>query len=461
MLPMELQGQRVAILGVGREGLATYRWLKSRLAGCRIELFAETAVDSAVFEHLASDDSMHVGSLDDAKLEDFDVLLRSPGISLYRPALQRAKAAGVRILSPSTLWFAANPKAKSICVTGTKGKSTTSALIAHMLRACGLRVQLAGNIGTALLACETDNVDWWVIELSSYQLSDLEGRPTIGVLLNLSPEHLDWHKGIENYLRDKLRLAELTAKGGLIANAADAVLQSKFAGDSAVNWFNSAAGIWLEGRTFMDGDRPLEVEMPQSMPGKHNRSNVAAALSAVRLAGFDIATAIASLSSYQSLPHRLQLLGQRNGISWINDSISSTPVATAAALEALAGRSVVLLIGGLDRGLDWATYAPDFLANPPKALIAMPDNGPAVVRKLREAELSCSAGQHEATSLEHAVELASQLAKAGDVVLLSPGAPSFPRFIDFQHRGHEFARLAGFSDKKMPAGGESGGQGVL
>ncbi len=444
MLPDELQGQRIAILGFGREGSAAYHWLKTRLADFKIQLFAETAPDRAVLGQLALGDLLHVGSLDEAKLDAFDVLFRSPGISPYRPALQRAKAAGVRILSPSTLWFAENPQARTICVTGTKGKSTTSALIAHMLRACGKSVQLAGNIGTALLACESKDVDWWVIELSSYQLCDLQGQPELGLILNLSPEHLDWHAGVENYMHDKLRLAELTAGGGLILNAADPLLQRKFANDAAIHWFNELQGIWLEGCQFMDGERQLAVTMPVNMPGKHNRSNVAAALTTVRQAGFDLETAISSLATFQSLPHRLQVLGRRDGVRWINDSISSTPVATAAALEALSGRSIVLLIGGLDRGLDWAAYLPDFLAHTPKALIAMPDNGPSVSKVLQQLGLSCHAGHYEVQSLAEAVTLAGRLAKDGDTILMSPGAPSFPRFVDFQHRGLEFARLAGF-----------------
>lgn len=456
MLAEELRGQRIAILGAGREGQAVYHWLKSRLPDTALQFFVESSADPAFVEQLAAEDGILVGSLDSAPLNEFDVLLRSPGVSPYRPALKRAKESGVRIISPSTLWFATHPDAKTICITGTKGKSTTAALIAHMLRVCGAKVQLAGNIGLPLLACDDDDVDWWVIELSSYQLCDLQAQPDIGVLLNLSPEHLDWHGGVETYMQDKLRLAKLTSHGGLIANAADSVLRQKLAGDNEINWFNSSQGscegnrqsigqdIWLNGRQFMDGDAALEVEMPASMPGKHNRSNVAAALTVVRKVGFRLDVGIASLTSYQSLPHRLQVLGEKEGVSWINDSIASTPVATAAALEALAGKSIVLLIGGLDRGLDWSTYLPDFLTHTPKAVIAMPDNGPAVIKKLKQLGLGCSSGLHVVESLDQAVESARRLTEPGDIVLLSPGAPSFPRFIDFHHRGNEFARLAGF-----------------
>lgn len=440
----ELLGLRIAILGAGREGQAAYHWLKARMPDTGFQFFVETPADPGFVTQLANNDALQLVSLDTAPLIEFDVLLRSPGISPYRPALKRAKDAGVWIVSPSSLWFAAHPDAKTVCVTGTKGKSTTSALIAHLLRACGAKVQLAGNIGLPLLACKDDDIDWWVIELSSYQLSDLQARPDIGVLLNLSPEHLDWHGGVEAYMNDKLRLARLTETGGLVLNAADSMLRREFSVVAGATWFNSGEGIWFEGRQFMDGEAILEVEMPANMPGKHNRSNVAAALTVVRRAGFRLDAPVASLSSYQSLPHRLQVLGECDGICWINDSISSTPVATSAALEALAGRSIVLLIGGLDRGLDWSPYLGDFLAHRPKAVVAMPDNGADVIGKLESLGLSCPAGHHIVRNLQEAVERARQLTVAGDLVLLSPGAPSFPRFVDFQHRGKEFARLAGF-----------------
>jgi UDP-N-acetylmuramoylalanine--D-glutamate ligase len=445
-LPLSLEGKRIAILGAGREGQAVYGWLKSRVAQLPLQVFAETEPDAQFLARLSPGDTVSVGSLDHAPLAQFDVLLRSPGISPYRPALTQVAKAGARIISPSSLWFATNPDARTICITGTKGKSTTSALVAHMLRACGARVQLAGNIGTPLLACEATGIDWWVIELSSYQLCDLQAKPSLGVLLNFSPEHLSWHGGIEGYRRDKLRLAQLTTPGGLVVNAGDAGLYAEFVHDSSITWFNSPSGIHLEGREFRDGESRLDVVMPAQMPGQHNRSNVAAALTVVRKAGFDLAPAVAALQSYRSLPHRLQVLGEKHGVSWINDSIASTPVATAAALEALAARSVILLIGGLDRGLDWNSYRPDFLKHTPKALIAMPDNGPAVLATLHKAGIACPAGEHTVADLQGAVALAQRLAGPGDTVLLSPGAPSFPQFVDFEHRGREFARLAGFRD---------------
>ena len=226
----ELQGKRIAILGAGREGQAAHAWLRARMPQAELTIIAESAAEPAFAGRLQlrgaqSRDTLVIEPFTAAHLGRFDVLVRSPGISPYREALQQAFAAGARGTTPSNLWFAAHPNARTICVTGTKGKSTTSALLAHLLRFNGNTVRLAGNIGLPLLASEDQGVDWWVIELSSYQIADLEAEPTIAVILNLSPEHLDWHGNEEIYFRDKLRLASLARNGRLIANASDVRLE--------------------------------------------------------------------------------------------------------------------------------------------------------------------------------------------------------------------------------------------
>jgi UDP-N-acetylmuramoylalanine--D-glutamate ligase len=393
---------------------------------------------------LGACDHLLIGPLAQAGLEDFDILVRSPGISLYRASLQRAVAAGVAVTSPSNLWFEAHRDQRTVCVTGTKGKSTTCALLAHVLAACGQTVRLAGNIGKPLLDCDDRGVDWWVIELSSYQLADLQAEPTLAVILNLSPEHLDWHRGVDAYRRDKLRLATLAGERPLILNAADPLLRTDLAGRGNARWFNSADGIRVAGRRLYEGDRELPLRIPDGLPGSHNLSNVAAVLTVAREIGLAPATAAAALASFQPLPHRLQLLGERSGLRFVNDSISSTPVATAAALESFAGESVTLIVGGLDRGLDWGPYMPAFAARPPFAVIGVPDNGPRIVASLRAAGISPPAGLHEAADLAAAVVLATGITPPGAVVLLSPGAPSFPRFRDYRDRGRQFAGWCGF-----------------
>jgi UDP-N-acetylmuramoylalanine--D-glutamate ligase len=229
------------------------------------------------------------------------------------------------------------------------------------------------------------------------------------------------------------------------------LLRDYLASKVNVHWFNGTGGIRAAGGRLFDGERQLDLRLPRGLPGTHNLSNLAAVLTVVRAIGADLDAAVAAMADFKPLPHRLQLLGERSDLRFINDSISTTPVATTAALEALSGESVVLIVGGLDRGLDWTPYMPAFAERTPLAVIGVPDNGPRIIATLRAAGIDPAEGAHEAKGLADAVELALRLAPAGAVVLLSPGAPSFPRFRDFRDRGCQFAALCGFeADDREP-----------
>jgi len=436
---------RVAILGIGREGQVVWRYLRERYPGIHLFLLAESQLDQHLTGQLTENDSLLIGPLSEAGLDSFDLLVRSPGISPYRNSIQQALGSGTKMVAPSTLWFAEHQDENTICVTGTKGKSTTSALLAHMLRACGYRVCLAGNIGLPLLACQDLDVDWWVIELSSYQLADLQATPDISVLLNLSSEHLDWHGSEERYRADKLRLVKLAAGGPVVANAADPALNAALAGRDNTAWFNSESGIKATAQGLTDGESTMQVRLPEGLPGTHNLSNVAAALTVLRVAGADLLAGLDSLPSFSSLPHRLQSIGERDGVLFVNDSISSTPLATVAALEAFSGRDITLIIGGLDRGLDWTPYMETVRNRLPAAIIGIPDNGPHIVGMMEELDIFPRNGLHMCQKLSEAVDEAKKLTPAGGVVLLSPGAPSFPQFSDYRDRGQQFAKFCGFS----------------
>jgi UDP-N-acetylmuramoylalanine--D-glutamate ligase len=363
----------------------------------------------------------------------------------------------VRFTSASSLWFAEHPSARSIVITGTKGKSTTTALTRHLLEACGVRAVAAGNIGRSLLDCEPEEADWWVIELSSYQICDLEARPSLAALLNLSDEHLDWHRGAANYRRDKLRLAELVPPGRLLVNKADTLLcetlldRPGFSEEAArrIVWFGCETGFHQRDGKLWRGHRCLLERSPSMLPGTHNLTNLAAALAIVDQAlGGAPERLLAGLSEvlegFRGLPHRLHPLGRRHGLDWYDDSLATTPVATLAALEALVGRPVTVLVGGLDRGLDWRVLAPRFVRLAPHAILGMPDSGRAVIDALRAEGLAPPAGMRAVGSLAEAVALAVDITPEGGVVLLSPGAPSFPQFRDYRERGERFAEFAGF-----------------
>jgi len=419
---------RIAILGAGREGLAAFEHIAAKGSDANLVVITESLAGGEKEAGLLAQGVLHVSPFSQAGLGSYDVLVRSPGVSAYRNCLVAAASAGARIVTPSSIWFAGNPDAKTIVITGTKGKSTTAALLAHLLGSAGISVQLAGNIGTPLLACKDQDVDWWVIELSSYQLADLEARPSLGVLLNLATDHLDWHGTEARYHADKLRLAELVSPDGLVANRSDARLRTALADHAEVTWFDGAHGAQA-------------VRMPPSLPGRHNRANLAACLAVTRKLGLDDAAVLPGLDGFKGLPHRLRSVGFVNGIEFVDDSISTAPIATVAALESFSSRKVILLVGGYERGIDWLPYAEDIAKHPPAALIALPDNGPRIIRVLENAGIKPELGSVEAENLADAVEIAGKLAPDGSVVLLSPGAPSFPRFKNYEDRGHQFAKI--------------------
>ncbi len=455
MRKADLIGRKVGILGLGREGRAAREYMRSVFPKLELALICESPPERAFAAQLGEKDRLITGPLSRARLERFDLLVRSPGISPYRPSVQAAMKAGVEITTASNMWFTAHPGEKTICVSGTKGKSTTSALIAHALRSCAYRVRLAGNIGRPLLSCNDKDVDWWVIELSSFQLVDLETKPSVAVMLNLSEDHLDWHGSERVYRRDKLRLIELAGDSPVIANAADPVLVDALSARTDITWFNSNSGIHVEGSSILDGEEVLPLRVPEELPGAHNLANIAAALTVLKVIGADVLQAAHGIDSFQSLPHRLQLVGARDGIRFVNDSIASSPVATAAALEALSARPVTLIIGGLDRGLDWTPYVRAFKSAMPQAVIAIPDNGLRIIKTLQNAGLDAEHGFHQVAGLAEAVELAEKLTVRGGVVLLSPGAPSFGQFADYRDRGRQFARFCGFElEAKLKAAGQ-------
>lgn len=439
MLLSDLVQSDVAILGLGEEGLSVLRCLRDLAPNKRICLYAEKSPGSDTLARLdPSVDELHVGPLDAQALSQHQILVRSPGISPYRAEFRAAKQAGACLTTASSIWFAQNPEARTVCITGTKGKSTTSALVHHLLCEAGVVAELAGNIGRSLLECEADSADWWVVELSSYQLHDLHAAPRVSAVLNISDEHLDWHQGRENYQHDKLRLADLAPDSLLVANHKDPMLRRHFLARPNVSWFDDPQAIHSQGRAVYDRGQLLLDHVPDHFPGAHNVSNLVAALTIARAVAPLPKDLGATLARFNPLPHRLALVAELNGLRFYDDSLSTTPVATLAALEALQGSPVTLLVGGLDRGLDWAICMERFRRANLFAIIGMPDNGPALLEQFRKSGISPEGGLHDRDRLPDAVSLARQLTPAGGIVLLSPGAPSFPQYANYKERAAAF-----------------------
>ncbi|MEZ5460829.1 UDP-N-acetylmuramoyl-L-alanine--D-glutamate ligase, partial [Dokdonella sp.] len=376
-----------------------------------------------------------------ADLSAFDCIIKSPGIGGYRLELLDAQRNGTRFTSATALWFAEHPEARVIGVTGTKGKSTTSALIAHLLRGNGRRTALAGNIGLPVLELLDPQVapEWWVLELSSFQTRQAD-HLALGVITNIEEEHLDWHGSRERYVSDKLAMADVSDV--LLVNANHADLLQRTAGHADRRLFGNAQGWHLDAAHIRRGDQAVFERSRLPLPGWHNAMNACAALAALEILGEDALAAAQHLAVFQPLPHRLQALGERDGRSWIDDSIATTPQATIEALRSLPGRAVSVIVGGHERGLDWQVLADYVLANPPSLIVANGANAARIGHVLRTTKVDCKLEIR--TDLSGAVACARELTEQGGVILLSPGAPSFDQFHDYAERGRCFAELAGF-----------------
>jgi UDP-N-acetylmuramoylalanine--D-glutamate ligase len=446
----ELAGRRVAVWGYGREGRAALAALRARLPELPVTLFCSEAEarELSLGRHSRfRGDDVEKGfeavpcEPTAADLSAFDVVIKSPGISAYKPEILEAQHNGTHFTSGTALWFAEHPAARVIAVTGTKGKSTVTALIAHLLRALGRRVALAGNIGLPLLELLDPSPlpDWWVIELSSFQTREA-GAVAVGVLNNVYEEHLDWHGTRARYADDKLALAAVART--LVVNVAQAELLARTAAHAQRRTFGDAAGWHVEGGAIWRGGQRVFDLAASPLPGAHNAANLCAALAALEAAGEDALAAAPAIAAFRPLPHRLQTLGARDGLTWVDDSIATTPQATLEALASLRGRAVTVLVGGFERGLDWQPFADAVRAQPPHAIVTMGANGARI-----HASLQATGGAYRldaAATLVDAVQAARALTPAGGVVLLSPGAPSFDQFKDYAARGNAFAQWAGF-----------------
>ncbi|HTW11406.1 MAG TPA: Mur ligase family protein, partial [Solirubrobacteraceae bacterium] len=386
--------------------------LTRRLPGARIT----AAIDDTTPEPAARE-----------ALEHADVLVRSPGVSIYKPLIQEARANGLTVTTATGLWLAEREGRHVIGVTGTKGKSTTATVIAHLLRQ-SMPVELAGNIGRAvidLLDLAHDDT-WVVLELSSYQIADLSTGPEVAVLTNLYREHTDWHGSEERYRADKLRLFDLP---GVRA-------QFRYQHDRA-GWHVDDQGAVRKGDVVVVAANQLPLR------GAHNAANVATALGAIEAAGLPAPNLPDALDGLQALPHRLQTVHTSgDGSEWIDDSISTTPESTMAALNAFPSRPIVLIAGGQDRGQDYRELGELIAARGADTqLILLPETG----ARLGEAARAHGHAQDRmstAGDMREATLRAGELVGPGSVVLLSPAAPSYNAYRNFEERGDDFAAHA-------------------
>jgi UDP-N-acetylmuramoyl-L-alanine---L-glutamate ligase len=426
--------RRTLVVGLGRE---TRDWLATGSAGDddllivdERDLDPEDPALGPVAGHLELRGDVDLDApLDGVDAASISAVVRSPGVSPYRPALATLVAAGVPSSTPTGRWLADDTRPALVAVTGTKGKSTTAAMTAHVLRAVGVDVALCGNIGRTPLTGVDGPEQTVVIELSSYQLADLDARVPIAGLTTLLRDHVPWHGSLERYHADKLRLLDLAGRRLATRAAAD---------HPAV-----AARIDAVAHVAAQRDRLAAAVHAAGLVGEHLVDDAALA---VGLADAALAAAgttapagelLDALHDFTPLPHRLTPVADVHGVRYVDDSISTVPEAARAALAAYAPSGpVTVILGGDDRGQEL-----DDLARAVVATGALPVVTGALAERLTVAFAAAGADAVAVPDLAAAVLVAADRTPRGGTVLLSPAAPSFGTHRDFVHRGEHFVEL--------------------
>jgi UDP-N-acetylmuramoylalanine--D-glutamate ligase len=437
----ELDGARVGVWGAGREIASFAIQLSRRLPSASIAVvaFDEPPAPDVVASLGVPAAKVVSGEEVLEALSGCEVLVRSPGVTIHRPEIESLIERGIVVTTATALWLAEREGRGVIGVTGTKGKSTTAALAAHLIRAAGRPVELAGNIGRpALDLLDLDPGTLIVVELSSYQVADLTIGPEVAAITNLFAEHVDWHGSVAAYRAEKLRILELPGVRTAVLPARLPDLAEAAAGAERM-LFGQAPGWDLtpEGVTFAGDLRVPAAELP--LPGEHNALNLCAALTVLEAAGVELPELPGALDGFKGLDHRLQTVAERDGVTWVDDSISTTPESALAAIASFPNRPLVLLGGGQDRGQDYGELARE-LTRRGANLVGMPSTGPRLLEAAANAGLPAHLS-HAAGDIAEAVALARACAVPGAVVLLSPAAPSYDNFKNFEHRGERFAML--------------------
>jgi UDP-N-acetylmuramoylalanine--D-glutamate ligase len=426
----KLSGRRVTVMGLGRfgGGVGVTRWLARQ--GARV-----TVSDRAPAEQLAEsvaalkglDVALHLGGHDERDFTGCDVLVINPAVAFDSPFIAAARRAGAELTTEINLFLARCP-APVVGITGSAGKSTTTAMAGAIL-APRRPAHVGGNIGGSLLQSldeiRRDHVA--VLELSSFQLAwlPLLGRsPHVAVVTNLHPNHLDRHADMAEYADAKKNIFRFQRPGDvLVLNRDGAVADWAPEAPAKVDFFSA-------------DDEPFEL----AVPGRHNQANAQAAWAAARELGAARHLAAQALRAFEGLPHRMQLVAELEGVRYYNDSKCTTPEEALAAIESFPPASAVVIVGGYDKKVDFARLCAA-LAGRAKAVVATGETGEAIARGVEAAGGADRPRVVRAAGFDDAVGAARRLADSGDVVLLAPACASFDQFANFERRGEAFSRL--------------------
>ena len=446
---MSWQGKTVLVLGLGESGLAMAQWLARQGARVRVADSRKEPPFAAELKRSAPGAVLLTGSFNDELIDGAELIGLSPGLSLGEPVVAEAARRGIPVVGEIELFagalreLGAREACKVIAITGTNGKTTTTALTGALCRAAGCVTAVAGNIGpaalSALMTCLDAGKlpDVWVLELSSFQLETTASLAAdAAAVLNVSDDHLDRYAGLDDYAAAKARIF---AGGGVqVLNRQDARVMAMASAVSRRLTFGLDAPVGaddfgLAGGWLMRGeDRLLRAE-ELSLAGLHNAANVLAALALCRAIDLPPAPLLPALREFRGLPHRVERIAEIDGVAWYDDSKGTNVGATVAALEGLGCR-IVLIAGGDGKGQDFSPLGPALAAHG-RALVLIGRDA----MRIEAAVGDCGVPVMHAQDMEQAVRKAAVAARAGDAVLLSPACASFDMYRNYAHRAEVFA----------------------
>ncbi|QNI32629.1 UDP-N-acetylmuramoyl-L-alanine--D-glutamate ligase [Alloacidobacterium dinghuense] len=446
---MEFKGKKVLVVGLGRSGLAAALFLRRRGAQVTVsDIRSAEQLGKEIPALLEEGISVEAGGHGLLTFRRQDLIVVSPGVPIDTPELVQVKAFGLPIIGELEL-ATEYLKGKSLAITGSNGKTTTTSLCGEILEAGKLAVQVGGNIGVPVIALVDQSRDdgWSVLEVSSFQLETTsQFRPEIAVILNVTPDHLDRHGTFENYAAAKERIfANQTAEDALVLNADDDVTSRMAArAKSRIFWF-SAKRVVRQGAFVHEGAvvfRPSEQAAPEfilkveniPLKGHHNVENVLAAVCASRLAGVEADAIRKAVESFKAVEHRLEFVADINGVDYYNDSKATNVDAAAKAIAAFPG-GIHLILGGKDKNSDYRQLR-SLLEERVKAVYTIG----AAAEKI-ETHIYGTVPVVSARTLDQAVAKAAEAAQPGEIVLLAPACSSFDQFENYEHRGQVFKEL--------------------
>ena len=410
------------IVGAARSGVAIANHLARSGEHVIVTDRRSRADLEANIARLPQGTELQLGGYDDSALAGIDVVYASPGVPWDAELLNHARARGIPVSSEIDLFLKLCP-GTVVGITGTNGKTTTTALAKEVLEAGDRPVMVGGNIGETVLdrLPEVTPEHWVVLELSSFQLESVE-RPHlhVGVILNVTPDHLDRHGTFERYAAIKGRIIEFAgADDYAVLNGRDAVCRQ-------LSEKTRARVVWFDEHT---------PAPPMPIPGRHNLENALAAAAVGRIAGIGDDAINRAIAGFKGVEHRLELVGEWQGVRWYNDSKATNPDAGRVALTSFPGTPLVLIAGGYGSGFDLAEWVTDVIAHA-DAVVLMGASGDLLASELHEHP-----NVRRAQSLAEAIDIAAGLAHPGGVVLLSPAYKSFDMFKDYEDRGRQFKAL--------------------